>query len=97
MHQHSTSKSSSNTLNKTAIVKVVFIQRFKDSIKIVHFIGAQKPWYYTYNLDTSSVTGNTRLNEVEYLNSWWSLFAQTVLPSLNDETVSSAFFKQGPF
>jgi len=60
--------------------------QFKDSIKIVHFIGAQKPWYYTYNLDTSSVTGNTRSNEVEYLNSWWSIFAQTVLPSLNDET-----------
>lgn len=61
-------------------------KQFKDSIKIVHFIGAQKPWYYSYNLDTQTVTGNVTVYEVEHLNLWWHLFVSDVLPSLNNET-----------
>lgn len=66
-------------------------KQFKESIKIVHFIGAQKPWYYSYNLDTQTVTGNVTVYEVEHLNQWWSLFVQDVLPSLNNETVINIF------
>lgn len=61
-------------------------KQFKESIKVVHFIGAQKPWYYSYNLDTQTVTGNVTVNEVEHLNQWWTLFVSDVLPSLNNET-----------
>lgn len=63
-------------------------KQFKESIKIVHFIGAQKPWYYSYNLDTQTVTGNVTVYEVEHLNQWWHLFVSDVLPSLNNDTVS---------
>lgn len=63
-------------------------KQFKDAVKIVHFIGAQKPWYYSYNLDTQTVTGNVTVYEVEHLNQWWHLFVSDVLPSLNNETVS---------
>lgn len=61
-------------------------KQFRDSVKIVHFIGAQKPWYYSYNLDTQTVTGNVQNYEVDHLNVWWHLFAAHVLPSLNNET-----------
>jgi glycogenin glucosyltransferase len=62
-------------------------KQFRDSVKIVHFIGAQKPWYYSYNLDTQTVTGNVQNYEVDHLNVWWHLFTAQVLPSLNNETV----------
>ena len=61
-------------------------KQFRESVKIVHFIGAQKPWYYTYNLDTHTVTGNVQSYEVDHLNVWWHLFAAHVLPGLNNET-----------
>jgi len=61
-------------------------KQFKDTVKIVHFIGAQKPWYYTYNLETQTVVGNVTLNQTDNLNKWWSLFENTILPGLNQET-----------
>lgn len=61
-------------------------KQFKETIKIVHFIGAQKPWYYSYNLDTQTVVGNVTVYETEHLNSWWSVFVDHVLPGLNNET-----------
>ena len=50
----------------------------------MHFIGAQKPWYYTYNLDKGTVTGNVTNYEVGHLNKWWSIFIEFVLPKLSD-------------
>lgn len=63
-------------------------KQFKETIKIVHFIGAQKPWYYSYNLDTQTVVGNVTVYETEHLNSWWTVFVDHVLPGLNNETVN---------
>jgi lipopolysaccharide biosynthesis glycosyltransferase len=62
-------------------------KRFKDSVKIVHFIGAQKPWYYTYNADTRAITGNVQLTECEHLVQWWCTFYQQVYPRLPEELV----------
>lgn len=62
-------------------------KQFKQNVKIVHFIGAQKPWYYSYNLDTHTVVGNVTVHECEHLNQWWSIFTQSVLNSLNQHTV----------
>jgi len=61
-------------------------KKFSENVKIVHFIGAQKPWYYTYNLDTHSVVGNAQLTEVHHLSKWWSTFVQFVLPRLDSLT-----------
>jgi glycogenin glucosyltransferase len=61
-------------------------KQFKETIKIVHFIGAQKPWYYSYNLDTQTVVGNVTVYETEHLNCWWHTFVDNVLAGLNNET-----------
>lgn len=60
--------------------------QFKENVKIVHFIGAVKPWYSTYNLDNNSVVGTASNNELHHLNAWWSTFIQHVYPFLGDET-----------
>jgi len=63
-------------------------KQFKSNVKVVHFIGAQKPWYHTFNLDTQSVMGNVSIHEADLVNQWWGVFAQSVLPRLNNETKS---------
>lgn len=65
--------------------------RFKDTIKIVHFIGANKPWKYTYDLDGNSVHGQGPY-ESEHLSQWWSIFASQLLSTLPDQTVSLVSF-----
>ena len=62
--------------------------RFKDTVKIVHFIGAQKPWYYTFNTETQAVIGPSGVYESEYLVQWWSLFMKFIYPKLDEEIVS---------
>ena len=54
----------------------------------MHFIGAQKPWYYRYNLDTNTLVGNATNQEKEHLGVWWNVFVETVLPRLSDFVVS---------
>lgn len=64
---------------------------FSDQVKIVHFIGAQKPWYHTYNTLTGRVTGNITQHESAYVHQWWKLFSDTVYPSLGDDFVCIMF------
>lgn len=60
-------------------------RQFKDTIKIVHFIGAQKPWKYTYNCDSNTVEGQGP-SEGEHLAQWWSIFSTQLLSTLDDHT-----------
>jgi len=61
-------------------------KQFKDDVKIVHFIGAQKPWYYTFNADTEAVTGQAGgIYENEYLINWWRAFMKDIYPKLDQE------------
>lgn len=62
-------------------------KQFKDTIKVVHFIGANKPWKYTYNFDSQSVEGLGPC-ESEHLNKWWSIFANQCLSSIDSQTQS---------
>lgn len=60
-------------------------KQFKDTVKIVHFIGAQKPWYYTFNTETQAVIGPSGVYESEYLVQWWTLFMKFIYPKLDEE------------
>jgi glycogenin len=61
-------------------------KNFRENVKIVHFIGAQKPWYYSYDLSRQTVLGNVTNYESEHLNIWWSQFVRSVLDRLDTET-----------
>lgn len=49
--------------------------RFKHDIKVVHFIGTQKPWTY-YRLSDGSIVprGDPSLASVEFIQMWWNVF-----------------------
>lgn len=64
-------------------------KNFKDTIKVVHFIGANKPWKQTFNLDTNSIEGNGTPYESHQLSQWWSVFTRDCLPYIDEETVRS--------
>nr|KAG5693067.1 hypothetical protein BaRGS_028827 [Batillaria attramentaria]KAG5697984.1 hypothetical protein BaRGS_005802 [Batillaria attramentaria] len=73
----------------TQFQKCVFLDadtlcRFRDKIKIVHFIGAIKPWHHPYNTATKTVsvfpeTGHSQ----EFLQIWWNIFMDNVQPRLD--------------
>jgi lipopolysaccharide biosynthesis glycosyltransferase len=70
------------------IMKLSIFASFSDQVKIVHFIGAQKPWYYTYNRSTGRISSNISQHESSYLNEWWRVFTNHVHESLGDDFVS---------
>ncbi|XP_016014802.2 glycogenin-2 isoform X1 [Rousettus aegyptiacus] len=59
-------------------------KRFGSSAKVVHFLGATKPWQYKYNPQTGSVLeqscGPVPLHELSFLNQWWATYHRGVLP-----------------
>ena len=62
--------------------------RFKQDVKIVHFIGATKPWHHTYSTSSGEVvplleTGHNK----DFLQIWWDLFMRFVQPSLDPSLV----------
>lgn len=67
------------------------VLRFKDSVKIVHFIGATKPWHHPYNTATKEVTPlpETGHNK-DYLQIWWDIFMSFVQPTLDPSLVSTS-------
>ncbi|CAG5122956.1 unnamed protein product, partial [Candidula unifasciata] len=61
-------------------------KQFRDTIKVVHFIGPVKPWHHTYSASTRTVrelpdTGHSQ----EFLQLWWNIFMQDVQPSLDPQ------------
>lgn len=66
-----------------------FVLRFKDSVKIVHFIGATKPWHHPYNTATKEVTPLPESgHNKDYLQIWWDIFMSLVQPTLDPSLVS---------
>lgn len=58
--------------------------KFKDTVKIVHFIGAVKPWHHSYDPKSGTVhvlpgSGHSQ----EFLQFWWKIFMEYVQPNLD--------------
>ncbi|XP_072044478.1 glycogenin-1-like [Amphiura filiformis] len=61
--------------------------RFGESIKIVHFIGTAKPWRYTYNTLTGTVSppaeiGHGNGHQLSYVQAWWNVFMSSIKPRM---------------
>lgn len=56
--------------------------RFKDGIKIIHFIGAVKPWQHIYHHQEGKVflchgVDSTQCGLLEYIEQWWRVYCST--------------------
>jgi glycogenin glucosyltransferase len=59
------------------------LKRFVKDIKIVHFIGAFKPWHHNFDPDMKSLNEDKEgLPNVEYIQQWWATFVKHILPHL---------------
>jgi len=57
-------------------------KRFGQNVKIVHFIGAAKPWFVSFDGSGQALLGGTEKHTAEYLKLWWQLFTTEVKPTL---------------
>ncbi|XP_053435319.1 glycogenin-2 isoform X2 [Nycticebus coucang] len=59
-------------------------KQFGSSAKVVHFLGATKPWNYKYNPQTGSVLEQGPASgcphQASFLNLWWTIYQDRVLP-----------------
>ena len=58
------------------------LQHFKDQIKVVHFIGPQKPWKYNRTPDGRVISRGGDLTQLEWVQKWWDIHDQCVLPMI---------------
>jgi len=59
-------------------------KQFYNDIKVVHFIGAVKPWHQPYNSRTGTVSALPGSgHSEEFLQKWWALFMECVHPNLD--------------
>ncbi|XP_063999079.1 glycogenin-2 isoform X1 [Pogoniulus pusillus] len=59
---------------------------FGRDAKVVHFLGATKPWNYRYNLQTKRVmqdgTTTGSFHQLSFLALWWNIYSASVWPLL---------------
>ncbi|CAG9117823.1 unnamed protein product [Plutella xylostella] len=57
------------------------LKHFGQNLKIIHFIGAAKPWLQTYNWESHTVDAPGHLQQ--FLQLWWTIFVTSVHPKLD--------------
>jgi len=63
-------------------------RQFGRNVKVVHFIGAQKPWHHTFNVQTGHVdTSQDAGHNADFLQIWWNFFLDKVQPHLDKTLV----------
>lgn len=59
--------------------------RFGADAKLIHFLGAMKPWQHRYDVGSGSVSTAPGYGHLSpYLNSWWALYQRLVQPGVPD-------------
>jgi len=59
-------------------------KHFGHNVKIVHFIGASKPWLVSFDAAGNAQIGNTEKHSHTHLKLWWQIFNNSVRPQLNE-------------
>ncbi|XP_042870378.1 glycogenin-1-like isoform X1 [Penaeus japonicus] len=66
-------------------------KQFGGNAKLVHFLGATKPWHYRYDSSSGTVqTGPGYQHLAPYLNSWWAIYTRLVKPNVPEMDVQKA-------
>lgn len=62
------------------------VSSYGQNLKIIHFIGAAKPWLQQYNFESSTVDAPEHIRG--FLQLWWDIFVSLVHPQLDTAMVS---------
>ncbi|NWX21932.1 GLYG2 protein, partial [Aegotheles bennettii] len=75
-----------NLSSSAVYTYVPAFNHFGRDAKVVHFLGATKPWNYKYNLQTKSVmqdgTTSGSFHQLSFLALWWNIYSASILPLL---------------
>lgn len=67
------------------------LDRFGGNARLVHFLGATKPWHYRFDSSSGTVqTGPGYQHLTPYLNSWWAIYTRLVKPNVPEMVGASA-------
>ncbi|NXI64630.1 GLYG2 protein, partial [Anseranas semipalmata] len=73
-----------NLSSSAVYTYVPAFNHFGRDAKVVHFLGATKPWNYKYNLQTKRVmqdgTTSGSLHQLSFLALWWNIYSASILP-----------------
>ncbi|XP_046485626.1 titin isoform X1 [Neodiprion pinetum] len=59
-------------------------KQFGENVRIIHFIGATKPWLQYFDTETSTVHPPSGCNHLQpLLQLWWNIFCENVYPKLS--------------
>merc|ERR1719187_114284 len=58
------------------------IQHFRQKVKVIHFLGEQKPWNHAFNMQSGRVEGASGATG-EFLQLWWDMFMHYVQPNID--------------
>ncbi|XP_041898352.1 glycogenin-2 isoform X2 [Corvus kubaryi] len=75
-----------NLSSSSVYTYVPAFNHFGRDAKVVHFLGATKPWNYKYNLQTRRVmqdgTTSGSFHQLSFLALWWNIYSASILPLL---------------
>ena len=81
------------TYNMVATATYSYLPAYKyfgKSVKIVHFIGATKPWLVTFDEAGNARIGSSEKHTHLHLKLWWQIFNNSVRPLLNKSVPSTS-------
>jgi glycogenin glucosyltransferase len=59
---------------------------FRSTVRVIHFIGAIKPWHHSINEQTGRVLPKEGTGFAQdYLQQWWNLFMREILPCMTTD------------
>ncbi|XP_030906950.2 glycogenin-2 isoform X1 [Melopsittacus undulatus] len=75
-----------NLSSSAVYTYVPAFNHFGRDAKVVHFLGARKPWNYKYDLQTKKImqdgTTDGSLHQLSFLSLWWNIYSASILPLL---------------
>jgi len=86
------------TYNMVASATYSYLPAFKkygQNVKIVHFIGAAKPWQVRFDGSGEAIIGTSAKHTQAYLKLWWQIFTTEAKPSLAKNIAVGSFMSSG--
>lgn len=67
--------------------------RYGRNMKIIHFIGATKPWLQYFDTESKRVRPSDDVKHLEaILQRWWDIFCSMIHPGLSQDMVNIPFY-----